>query len=195
MIVIEIIKKIKYNVGADRIGPDLPFTHWKLYFRESMLKLCKKKFQYFSNTAEIRPGAYIVGCSKIRIGDRVIVRPNSMFFAETVIDLKTSIIIEDNVMMGAGVQIHVNNHRFDDSKIPLIDQGYYPDEPVILKHGCWIGANAIILPGVTIGINSVVGAGSIVTKSVPDGVVAVGNPARVIKEIAGHKKKDLNIIS
>ena len=106
-----------------------------------------------------------------------------MFFAETVIDLKTSIIIEDNVMMGAGVQIHVNNHRFDDSIIPLIDQGYYPDEPVTLKNGCWIGANAIILPGVTIGRNAVVGAGSIVTKSVPDGVLVAGNPARFIKII------------
>ena len=106
-----------------------------------------------------------------------------MFFAETVIDLKTSIIIEDDVMMGAGVQIHVNNHRFDNPHIPLIDQGYYPDKLVVLKQGCWIGANAIILPGVTIGKNSVVGAGSIVTKSVPDGVVVVGNPARIIKEI------------
>ncbi|RYY14386.1 MAG: acyltransferase, partial [Chitinophagaceae bacterium] len=58
-----------------------------------------------------------------------------------------------------------------------------PDEQVVLKKGCWIGANAIILPGVTIGENSVVGAGSIVTKSIPDRVVAVGSPARVVKKI------------
>ncbi len=178
-----LIKKIKYCIKADRIGPDLPFTHWKLHFRESMLSLCKKKFQYFSDTAEIRPGVYIIGCSKIRIGERVIIRPNSMLFGETAIDMKTSIIIEDDVMMGAGVQIHVNNHKFETRNIPLIEQGYYPDEQVHLKRGCWIGANAIILKGVTIGENAVVGAGSIVTRSVSDYHVVAGNPARTIKVI------------
>ena len=180
---INLINKIKYSYNADRIGPDLPFTHWKLYFRESMLKLCKKKFQYFSDTAEVRAGAYIVGCSQIRIGERVIIRPNSMFFGETSIDMKTSIEIEDDVMMGPGVQIHVNNHKFEKRNIPLIEQGYYPDESVLLKKGCWIGANAIILKGVTIGENAVVGAGSIVTRSVDDYNVVAGNPAKVIKTI------------
>lgn len=180
---ISLIAKIFYCIKADRIGPDVPFTHWRLHFRESMLRLCKKKFQYFSETAEIRPGAYIVGCSKIRIGERVIVRPNSMFFGETANDLKTSIIIEDDVMMGSGVQIHVNNHKFEHRSKPLIEQGYYPDELVHLKQGCWIGANSIILKGVTIGVNAVVGAGSIVTKSVDDYHVVAGNPAKLIKII------------
>lgn len=180
---INLISKIKYCFKADRIGPDLPFTHWKLHFRDSMLKLCKKKFQYFADSAEIRAGAYVVGCSQIRIGERVIVRPNSMFFGETANDLKTSIIIEDDVMMGAGVQIHVNNHKFERTDIPFIDQGYYPDEQVTVKKGSWLGANSILLPGVTIGEYSVIGAGSVVTKSVPSGVVAVGNPAKIIKKI------------
>ncbi len=183
MVLIEIFKKIIFDLGADRIGPDLPFTHWKLYFKGSMLKMCKRKFQYFSNTAEIRPGAYIVGCSKIKIGNRVIIRPNSMIFAETVIDLKTSVIIEDDVMIGSGVHIYVNNHFFENLDIPIIDQGYFPDKQVVLKKGCWIGCNAIILPGVTIGKNSVVGAGAVVTRSVPDGVVVVGSPAKIVKQI------------
>ncbi|WP_312364794.1 DapH/DapD/GlmU-related protein [Sphingobacterium sp.] len=97
--------------------------------------------------------------------------------------MKLSIVIEDDVMIGSGVHIYVNNHKFDDITIPIIDQGYYPDLPVILKKGCWIGANTIILPGVTIGENSVVGAGSVVTKSIPKNVVAVGNPAKVLKSI------------
>jgi len=180
---INLISKIKYCFKADRIGPDVPFTHWKLHFRDSMLKLCKKKFQYFADSAEIRAGAYVVGCSQIRIGERVVVRPNSMFFGETANDLKTSIIIEDDVMMGAGVQIHVNNHKFERTDIPFIDQGYYPDEQVTVKKGSWLGANSILLPGVTIGEYSVIGAGSVVTKSVPSGVVAVGNPAKIIKKI------------
>lgn len=182
MLLLDIIDKIKYNKNADRIGPDLPFTHWKLYYTKQMLKLCKKKFKRFAETAQFRPGAYAVGCSKIMIGDRVVIRPGVMLFGESE-SLETSIIIEDNVMMGCGVHIYINNHKFDDPNIPLIDQGYYPDECVTLKNGCWIGANAILLPGVTIGKNSVVGAGSIVTKSIPDGVVAVGSPAKIIKHL------------
>ena len=68
-----------------------------------------------------------------------------------------------------------------------VDQGYFPDEAVILRKGCWIGANAILLPGVEIGSNSIVAAGAVVTKSVPENVIVVGVPARVIKHI-----KDLN---
>jgi acetyltransferase-like isoleucine patch superfamily enzyme len=182
MLIIDIIKKIKYNRNADRIGPDLPFTHWKLFYSKQMLRLCKKKFKSFPNSAQFRPGAYAIGCSKIKIGERVIVRPGCMFFGESE-SLETAITIEDDVMMGAGVHIYINNHKFDRTDIPLIDQGYYPDEAVTLKYGCWVGANSILLPGVTIGVNSVIGAGSVVTKSIPDGVVAAGIPAKVIKKI------------
>ena len=74
-------------------------------------------------------------------------------------------------------------HRFDNPDIPIIDQGDHRAEPVTLKTGCWIGANALILPGVTVGRNSVIGAGSVVTKSIPDRVLAAGNPAKVIRAI------------
>lgn len=178
MLLIEIIRKISYSIHADRIGPDLPFTHWRLLFPGSMKRMCQKKFKRFADSADFRAGAYAVGCSRISIGERVIVRPGCMLFGESQ-TLETSITIEDDVMMGAGVHFYINNHRFDRLDIPLIDQGYYPDEPVVLKRGCWIGANTILLPGVTVGQNSVVGAGSVVTKSIPDGVVAFGNPARV----------------
>jgi acetyltransferase-like isoleucine patch superfamily enzyme len=179
MLVSEIIAKIKMSLSADRIGPDIPFTHWKLHFRSSMQKLCKKKFRYFGEDAEIRAGAYAVACSQISIGSNVVVRPNSMLFA----DHDAQIVIEDNVMMGAGVHIYVNNHKFDRTDIPIIEQGYTSSEGVIVKSGAWIGANAVILPGVTVGSNSVVGAGSVVTKSVDDCVVVAGNPAAIIKRI------------
>ncbi|WP_316826383.1 acyltransferase [Pedobacter miscanthi] len=183
MLLVDIYRKIKFCIGADRIGPDIPFTHWMLHYQNRMLKLCRKKFRKFSDTAQFRAGAYAVGCSKIEIGKRVIIRPNTMLFGDTVIEMDCSIRIEDDVMIGAGVHIYVNNHKFDDPVVSLIDQGYYPDEAVTLKKGCWIGANAIILPGVTIGENSVIGAGSIVTKSIPDRVVAVGSPAKIIRNI------------
>jgi acetyltransferase-like isoleucine patch superfamily enzyme len=147
-----------------------------------------KKFQYFSKTSVIRPGAYIVGCSKIRIGSRVIIRPGCMFFGESE-TLQTSITIEEDVMLGAGVHIYINNHKFDSMDLPIIDQGYYPDTSVVLKNGCWIGANAIILPGVEVGKNAVIGAGSVVTKSIPDGALAVGSPAKIIRYISSDKSR------
>lgn len=186
MLINDILKKIKSDFKADRIGPDIPFTHWNLYFKSKMMNLCKKKFNHFSSTAEFRPGAYAVNCSQISIGERVIIRPGTMLFAEAS-DLNISIVIEDDVLIGSGVHFYTNNHRFDQIDIPLIDQGHYPSEKITLKKGCWIGANVILLPGVTIGYNSVIGAGSIVTKSVPDFVVAAGNPAKVIKKINGNE--------
>ena len=97
MLLLDLYKKIKFDLKTDRIGPDIPFTHWKLFFQTKMLKLCKKKFQYFADSAQIRPGAYIVGCSKIRIGERVIIRPGCRFFGESS-TLESSIVIEDNVI-------------------------------------------------------------------------------------------------
>lgn len=182
MLIAELFNKIRYNLAADRIGPDMPFTHWRLHLKSTMLALCKKRFKAFHDTAEFRPGAYAVGCSLISIGARVVVRPGCMLFGESE-TLDVSIVIEDDVMLGSGVHIYNTNHRFDRMDVPLIDQGYYPDAAVTLKRGCWIGANAILLPGVTIGENSVVGAGSVVTRSIGDGVVAVGCPARVIRKI------------
>ncbi len=186
MILLDIYRKIKYCRVADRIGPDMPFTHWRLHYKNLMIKLCRKKFKKFGSQAEFRAGAYAVGCSRIEIGNRVIIRPGCMLFGESE-TLDTSISIEDDVMLGSGVHFYINNHKFDKTDIPIIDQGYYPDEKIVLEKGCWIGANTIILPGVIVGANSVIGAGSVVTKSIPSGMVAIGSPAKIVKEI---KPKD-----
>jgi acetyltransferase-like isoleucine patch superfamily enzyme len=179
MLIKEIINKIKFSKTADRIGPDMLFSHWKLHFKSTMISLCKTKFKRFTDTSDFRAGAYAVFCSNISIGNNVVIRPTCMLFA----DEYAEIIIEDNVMMGAGVHFYVNNHKFDKRDIPLIEQGYYPSEDILVKEGAWIGANSIILPGVIIGKNAVVGAGSIVTKSIPDYTVNAGNPVKFIKDI------------
>lgn len=180
MFVNNLIKKVLFDKKADRIGPDIPFTHWLLYFKKPMLKLCKKKFKKFSDTSEFRPGAYAVCCSNISIGERVVIRPGTMMFAEPK-ENGIGITIEDNVLIGSGVHIYTGNHSFKNVNIPIIDQGHDIFKEVVLEKGCWIGANAIILAGVVIGANSVIGAGSIVTKSVPREVVAAGSPAKIIK--------------
>lgn len=106
-----------------------------------------------------------------------------MLFADPRPGKNGSIIIENDVMLGAGIHIYVANHIYDRNESNIIEQGHHEAKTVHLKEGCWIGANVTILPGVTIGNNAVVGAGSIVTKSVPDRTVYAGNPAKLIKKI------------
>lgn len=100
-------------------------------------------------------------------------------FNLTLVD-DTDIIIEDNVMIGPNVTIATAAHPLD---AELRNQGMQSNHKVIIKKGAWIGAGAIILPGVTIGENTTIGAGSIVTKDIPANVVAYGNPCRVQKEL------------
>ncbi|OGE30439.1 acetyltransferase [Candidatus Daviesbacteria bacterium RIFCSPHIGHO2_02_FULL_36_13] len=184
---LEFFQRIKYWINADRIGPDIPTSYWKLFFKSTMVTLCKSKFKYFDETAEFRAGSYATGCSKISIGKRVIIRPFSYIQTEASDD-GADITIEDDVMLGPGVHIYTNNHTFSNPNKPFIDQGYDEVKEVILKKGCWIGANVIILAGVTIGENSVIGAGSVVTKSIPDRTIAVGAPAKVIKKLNLKRK-------
>jgi len=178
----DFFSKRKFDLASDRLGPDCPFTHWKLYFKSSMKKICQDKFKHFSNSSEFRAGAYAITCSKISLGKRVIIRPNTMLFADPR-EGNGYITIENDVMIGSGVHIYVANHQYELTDRNIIDQGHYEAKDVLLKEGCWIGAHSIILGGVTIGKNSVIGAGSVVTKNVPDGVIYVGNPAKLMKVI------------
>ena len=178
----ELITKYKFDIKADRLGPDLLFTHWKLYFKSQMHHLCKSKFKYFGENAEFRPGAYAIACSKITIGDNVVIRPNCMLFADPR-DNGAQIIIERDVLVGSGVHIYVNNHNYYEKKVPIYFQGHTMGKDVLIKAGSWIGANVIILPGVIIGENSVVAAGSVVTKNVEPYTIFGGVPAKKIKDI------------
>lgn len=100
-------------------------------------------------------------------------------------EIQPHVKIGSNVMMGPDVYILTQNHCTDRTDIPMNHQGFRPEQPVSIEDDCWIGARTIILPGVTIGKGSIIGAGSVVTKSIPSFVVAVGNPC-VIK-----KKRDI----
>lgn len=175
----ELISKISFDKGVDRIGPDIPFTHWRLYFKREGKKLCKKKFKHFSDSAEIRPGVYVVCCSQVSIGSNVILRPGTMLFAVP----SGEIEIKDDVLIGSCVHIYVSDHAFLDSNVPIIEQGHTKAQKVLIQRGCWIGANVTILKGVTIGENSVVAAGAVVTKDVPAHSLVGGVPAKVIKYI------------
>lgn len=176
----ELRNRLRFWRRADRIGPDVPTTHWRLHFKSTMSAFCKSKFMHFGSSAEVRPGAYLIGCSRISLGARVVIRPGCMFFADPRPD-GCGILIEDDVLIGSGVHIYTNNHRFGDVSQPIYDQGHLPSKAVTVRRGAWLGANVILLPGVTVGENAVVGAGSVVTGDIPPRTVAVGAPARVVK--------------
>ncbi|WP_319586143.1 DapH/DapD/GlmU-related protein [uncultured Desulfobulbus sp.] len=91
------------------------------------------------------------------------------------------VIIGKYVNMGPDVLIHTRNHKTDDPTIIMQKQGFDVVKPVTIEDDVWIGERVIILPGVTIGQGSVIGAGAVVAKSIPPYSVAVGNPARVVK--------------
>ena len=114
-------------------------------------------------------------------------------FNLTLVD-DTDIFVGDNVMFGPNVIIATAGHPVDP---PLREKVAQFNIPVRIGKNVWIGAGAIVLPGVTIGDHSVIGAGSVVTKDIPPNVVAVGNPCRVLREINDRDKeyyyKDLKI--
>lgn len=101
-------------------------------------------------------------------------------FNLTVVD-DTDIFIGDSVMIAPNVVIATGAHPICPE---LRERVYQYNLPVHIGNRVWIGAGAIVLPGVTIGDDTVIGAGSVVTKDIPSGVVAVGNPCRVLRPIS-----------
>jgi acetyltransferase-like isoleucine patch superfamily enzyme len=88
------------------------------------------------------------------------------------------ITLEDDVLIGPKVNLVTENHPLDP-----VDRRSLISKPIVIKRNAWIGAAATILPGVTIGENSVVAAGAVVTKDVPPNTIVGGVPAKVIKTI------------
>lgn len=106
-------------------------------------------------------------------------------FNLTLVD-DTHIYIGDHTMIGPNVVIATGGHPL----LPELRQkGYQYNVPVYIGKNCWIGAGAIIVPGITIGDHSVIGAGSVVTKDIPSNVLAVGNPCKVLREISDYDRE------
>ncbi|MDM8324327.1 sugar O-acetyltransferase [Bacteroides gallinaceum] len=119
----------------------------------------------------------------IFVGDKVIINMNCTFVDNNRID------IGNNVLIAPNVQIYTATHSTDVRERMAWDWMEGNDicntiaRPVRIEDGAWIGGGAIILPGVTIGENAVIGAGSVVTHSIPANCVAVGNPCRVTRKL------------
>ncbi len=137
--------------------------------------------------AEIGEGCYIeppfyanFGGAHVHFGKNIYAN-----FHLTLVD-DTHIYVGDYTMFGPNVTVATAGHPI----LPeLRRQGYQYNAPVHIGENCWIGAGALIMPGITIGDNVVIGAGSVVTKDIPSGVVAVGVPCRVLREVNEHDEE------
>lgn len=116
------------------------------------------------------PAAHITIGARSLIGESCILRGQG------------GITIGDDVYLGTLVQLLAVNHVFNDTSRPISHQGITA-QGITVADGAWIGSGAIVLDGVKIGRNAVVGAGAVVTKDVPDYAVAVGNPARIVRDL------------
>ncbi len=146
--------------------------------REAMLK------EMF---AEIGENCYIEPPFHANFGGKHIHFGNNVYanFNLTMVD-DTHIYVGDYTMIGPNVTVATAGHPI----LPeLRKKAYQYNAPVHIGRNCWIGAGTIILPGVSIGDNTVIGAGSVVTKDIPQNVVAVGNPCRVKREINERDKE------
>ena len=133
-----------------------------------------------SDGAFINPPFYCDYGSHIEVGKNFFANYNC-----TIIDV-AKVKIGDNCQMAPNVAIYTAGHPLHPvSRNSMYEYGI----SVTIGDNVWIGGNTVIMPGVHIGSNTVIGAGSVVTKDIPDWVVAAGNPCRVIKQITEEDKK------
>lgn len=124
--------------------------------------------------AYVKPPLFVDYGEQISIGDRTFINYNL-----TALDV-APITIGEDCQIGPNVQLLTPTHPIDPQ---LRRDKLEAAQPITLGDNVWLGGGVIVCPGVTIGDNSVIGAGSVVTKDIPANVVAVGNPARIVREI------------
>lgn len=151
-------------------------------------EIMRQLFGSVGKDAWIEPPIRLAYGSHIHIGDSFYANFNLVIVDDVDVSIGNHVIIAPNVM------ISTTGHPVDpDLRRPANLFSF----PVTIEDDVWIGAGAIILPGITIGKNSVIGAGSVVTKNIPANVVAVGNPCRVLRTISDRDKtcyyKDLKV--
>lgn len=148
---------------------------------EKRSEMLKEMFAEVGKDCYIEPPLHSNwGGRHVHLGDNVYFNFNA-----TLVD-DTHIYIGDCTMLGPNVVIATAGHPI----LPeLREKALQYNLPVHIGKNCWLGAGVIVLPGVTIGDNTVIGAGSVVTKDIPANVVAVGNPCKVLREISEHDKE------
>jgi acetyltransferase-like isoleucine patch superfamily enzyme len=127
----------------------------------------------------VEPGCWLT------VGERgrLAIGSGSFLNMGCMVAVERSVTIGDHVMLANGCFVSDADHRFDDPELPVTWQGFTTKGPTSIGSNCWLGANCVVTSGVTIGERCVVGANSVVTRDLPAGVVAVGAPARVVRQV------------
>lgn len=141
--------------------------------------LCRQIFGAGGDTVWMQPPFFCDYGSNIELGERVFFNFNCV-----ILDV-CRVRIGDFTLFGPAVQILTPLHPFDAALRRVQEYG----KPITIGSDVWVGGGALILPGVTIGSRTIIGAGSVVTRDIPDGVMAVGNPCRVIRAIGDDERQ------
>ena len=170
-------KNIKKYIGRALyigIAQRLPMSYSKIQIGQRQFRaFCAKLIlQKCGSNINIDRKAYF-SC-QVEIGSGSGIGANS--------ELRGPVIIGENVMMGPQCWIYTQNHCFSDIHQPMCKQGFQEEKPVIIGDDVWIGGRVTILPGVHIGSHSIIGAGAVVTKDIPEYSIAAGNPAVIKKK-------------
>ena len=153
---------------------ELMRLHNKMESEAERQNILKRLLGHIGDDSVIEPPFYCAYGQNTYIGDHVFLNIQC-----TILDCN-EVRIGDHVMVGPAVQIYTAAHTLGaETRI----QGWEVAKPVAIEENVWLGGGAILLPGVRIGRNAVVGAGAVVSRSVPANTVVAGNPARVIREI------------
>ena len=150
------------------------FNHSRPRENQYREEIIRKVFAEVGVNCYIEPPFHANWGCNVHVGDNFYANFNLTVVDDADIYIGSSVMIAPNVVIATGAHPICPELR---------EQVYQYNLPVRIGSRVWIGAGTIILPGVTIGDNSVIGAGSVVTKDIPAGVVAVGNPCRVLREI------------
>jgi maltose O-acetyltransferase len=143
--------------------------------REERRRILRELFGTGGDDVWMQPPFFCDYGTNIRLGKKC-------FFNFNCIVLDVCLVaIGDYTLFGPAVQIYTATHPLD----AMLRRTQESGKPVTIGSDVWVGGGAIILPGVTIGSRCVIGAGSVVTRDIPDGVFAAGNPCRVVRPITG----------
>lgn len=144
-------------------------------------KIMKQLFKNVGENVWVEPDFRCEFGKNITIGDDVYIN-----FGCIILDC-SEVTIGSNTLLGPNIGLYAANHSTDATE--RINGGCY-GKPIHIGNNVWLGGDVKVLQGVTIGDNTIIGAGSIVTKDIPDNVIAVGNPCKVIRKITEEDKTD-----
>lgn len=162
-------KKIWYGLYS-LLAKKLPYSRRSNFAKKLRYFFAKRIIKNMGKNVNIEKGAEYN--PNVSIGDNSGIGINC--------ELNGTVNIGNNVLMGPEVVFYTSNHEFKDKDTNIISQGYRLEKQIIIEDDVWIGRRVIILPGVKISKGTVVGAGSIVTKSFPEYSIIGGNPAKII---------------